>query len=81
VEYVYTREDGFYSSSVCSLLLTLSNMRDSPIRRIKVVSADPKVIPFEEVAVLNVGASMEVPLGIDFKVRPTTEQLARSKGL
>lgn len=70
VEYAFSREDtgGYASQTVCRLLLRLTNMRDTPIRRVKVVNADPRVLPFEELSSLEPGATVEVRLGVDFKV-------------
>jgi hypothetical protein len=70
VEYAFSREDGggYASQTVCRLLLSLTNMRDTPIRRVKVVNADARVLPFEEVSSIEPGATVEVRLGVDFKV-------------
>lgn len=71
VEYRYTRGRTDMISrptTVLTLRLTLSNHRDTPVRRIKVVAPrdGTPMNAFLEVQVLGVGATVDVNLGIDF---------------
>lgn len=71
VDYRYTRGRTDLISrptTVLTLRLTLSNHRDTPIRRIRAVAPrdGTKMNTFPEVQVLGVGATVDVNLGIDF---------------
>lgn len=72
VVYCYTREDASLTSSYCTLLLSLSNMRETAMRRIRIVAANAadhsKVIPFPEIALIEAGATVEARLVLDDKV-------------
>ena len=68
VVYCYTREDTSLTSTSCTLLLSLTNMRETGMRRIRIVAnaADhTKVTPFPEVAVIEPGATVEARLVLD----------------
>lgn len=78
VEYCYTREDRetFRLTSVCSMLLTLTNMREGSIRHIKITASDTRypVQTFGEIPAIETGTSIQVPFAIDFKVRTTLKR-------
>ncbi|KAM3576770.1 hypothetical protein VYU27_001364 [Nannochloropsis oceanica] len=67
VDFCFTREDA-PASSACTLLLSLSNKREGPMRRIKVSTAAAsdfsRLTPFPEVPVLDVGATVEVRVSV-----------------
>lgn len=67
VDYCFSREDA-PASSTCTLLLSLSNMREGPMRRIKVTTAAAsdfsRLSLFPEIPVLDAGATVEVRLGV-----------------
>lgn len=53
------------------MLFTLTNMREGSIRRIKISASDVRypIQSFDEIPVLETGASVQVPFAVDFKVR------------